>query len=76
MNNTRRKDLSKVIESLECIKGRIEELLEEEQEYFDNMPENLQESERAESSQAAIDNMESAVESMEECLEYLEEAGV
>lgn len=72
MNNTRRKEL-------EAIKNRIEEALAEldnckdelqsiqeaEQEYLDNMPENLQDGERAQAAQEAIDNIESAVSDLD-----------
>ena len=45
MNNPRRKALSQLKEQIEEIQSVLEELLEEEQEYLDNIPENLQGSE-------------------------------
>jgi hypothetical protein len=74
MNNNRRKAISRVIEQLEIIKNDIEVILDEEQDSFDSMPENLQDSERGQVSQDAIDNLESAVDSIEEVLESLNEA--
>jgi anion-transporting ArsA/GET3 family ATPase len=47
------------------ILGEIEEIKEEEEEYFDNMPENLQMSERADNSQSAISALEMAYDSFE-----------
>lgn len=38
------------------------------------MPENLQNSEKYETAEAACENMESAVSSLEEALDYIEEA--
>ena len=48
MNNIRRKSLRDIAEQLEELKASLEELQEEEEEYRDNMPENLQGSERYE----------------------------
>ena len=48
MNNTRRKAITKMIESLSNIKDEIENLSDEEQEFVDNAPENLMYSERYE----------------------------
>lgn len=49
-------------------------LHDEEEEYKDNMPENLQSSERYEKAEAAVDALGSAVSSLEEVLDYIEEA--
>lgn len=48
MNAERRKRLSAALEQLEAAKSEIEEIQQEEQEAYDNMPEGLQESERGE----------------------------
>lgn len=48
MNATRRKELNKLIEQLEDIKSQIENLQQEEQDAYDNLPESLQDSERGE----------------------------
>ena len=79
MNNVRRKKISKLINELEilndnynqewlnrCI-GVLENIKNEEEEAFDNMPEGLQYSSRGMDAEAAIDNLE-------EALGYLEEA--
>lgn len=67
MNNTRRKDISEAIkianeiqEKLEELQSVIEQIKEEEQEYLDNMPENLSGSERYEKAEAAVDNLDAA----------------
>ena len=41
MNKLRRKNLQEIIDQLEELKGCLEDLAEEEEEYRDNMPENL-----------------------------------
>jgi len=76
MNNTRRKQISEIIEQLESIKGDIEALRGEEQGYIDAMPENLQGSERAESAEEAISNLDLAMENMDECISCLEDSKI
>ena len=46
MNNSRRKRISKIADALNELKGQIDELYEEEQEAFENIPESLQGTER------------------------------
>ena len=74
MNTTRRKDLAKVIKTIEDAMSELECLKEEEEEYRDNMPENLQGSERYERADEACDNLDSAVSSLEEAITYIEDA--
>lgn len=61
MNDARRKTIKALISTLEGLEADIQAVLEEEQEYFDNMPEGLQGSERGEAAQEAIDALENAV---------------
>lgn len=44
MNNKRRKEIEKLKSSLSEVKNKLQNLLDEEQEAFDNMPESIQES--------------------------------
>lgn len=74
MNNTRRKELQAIIDKLEDLKGDLELLQEEEEEYRDNMPENLQGSERYEMAEEAISNIEEAVSGLEDVISYIESA--
>jgi predicted RNase H-like HicB family nuclease len=74
MNNTRREEIQKITDVLQDILYDIELVLSDEQEYFDNMPENLQFSERGERSEEAISNLEYTLESVQEAIENLQEA--
>lgn len=74
MNKQRRKELQEVITELESQKSRIADLLAEEQEYFDNMPESFQDGERGQQSQSAIDALENVEGSIDEAIQYIEEA--
>lgn len=79
MNNTRRKKISNLIDELEILNDNysqewlnrciriLEDIKNEEEEAFDNMPEGLQCSLRGMDTEAAIDNLD-------EALGYLEEA--
>lgn len=68
MNKIRRKKLQSIIYQLEELKGCLEELQAEEEEYRDNMPENLWGSKRYEKADEAIVSMEEAVISFEDAI--------
>ena len=72
MNKQRRKLINELIGKAYDLSCEIEEVLNEEQESFDNMPENLQYSERGESMQEAISSLEEAQSSIDDCKSYLE----
>ena len=74
MNKIRRKSLQTLMDQLEEIKGALEDLQSEEEEYRDNMPENLWGSERYEKAEEAISNMEDAVSSLEDAISSIEAA--
>ena len=74
MNKQRREELLKVKTVLESLATTLERIKDDEEFAYDNMPENFQDSERADISQNAIDNLEYAVDSMEEVIDYLSEA--
>ena len=75
MNKARRKELETVISNLNEIQGKddlyacindLKKIRDDEQDYYDNIPENLQYSQRAEDSEAAIDNLEEALDLINE----------
>ena len=74
MNKARRKALDEVIPKIGEAKELLENLQAEEEEYRDNMPENLQGSERYEAADAAVDNMSSAVDALDEAISSIESA--
>lgn len=71
MNNDRRKQIQNVQTGIDELRALLESIRDEEQEAFDNMPENMQQSERGEKAEAAIEALESAVQSCEEVESYL-----
>lgn len=73
MNAKQRKELQGYVDSLEEIKSNIETMMEDEQSKLDNMPESLQESERGDAMQNAIDQMEYGIDSLQEAIDNLSE---
>lgn len=71
MNKARRKQIAQLLEQLENLKADLDSILEEEQEAFDNLPESLQEGERGQASQTAIESLESAQSAFEEVVDAL-----
>ena len=74
MNRERRKALAAIRNQLYDLHDLLEEIQQEEEEYRDNIPENLQGSERYERADEACDNLFSAISSLEEAIEYIETA--
>ena len=60
-------------EAREELKDEVESIRDEEQEYFDNMPEGLQGGEKGEKAQEAIDALERAITLVEDEIEEPEE---
>lgn len=73
MNKERRNQIRQIIGNIEEIKNRLQNVLDEEQEVFDNMPENLQGSIRGMDSENAIDLMEESIEGLESAVSLLED---
>ena len=73
MNNKRRKEISKIVSTLEDVRDRLSEVVDEEQIAFDNMPESIQGSDRGCNSEEAIGYLSDALDSVESALEYLDE---
>ncbi len=75
MNKARRKELSEVIKGLGVIQDKddlysiindLDNIKSDEEDYYDNIPENLQYSQKAEDSEQAIDNLEEALNLLNE----------
>lgn len=59
---------------LECASNIVSRVLDEEQDCLDNMPENLQSSEKYERMEAAIDKLEETIEQIDIAKENIDEA--
>ncbi len=74
MNNKRRGTLNEAKILLERASNIVSTVLDEEQDCLDNMPENLQMSERYERMEDAIDRLESAIEQIDGAKDSINEA--
>lgn len=74
MNKIRRTKLSKLQEQIDELRMALEDILEEEQEAFDNMPESIQYSEKGELMEEGISALEDAVSNLEEAVENIDTA--
>lgn len=73
MNKQRRQELNDIISELDDLKDRLNSVMEEEQEAYDNMPESLQDSERGEEMQFNVDMLDSIVTDIECVIENINE---
>ncbi len=74
MNKIRRQKISDLKGRLEKLTDNLKIILDEEQDYYDNIPENLLGSERAETSEESIEQLTDAIDQLEDVMELLEEA--
>lgn len=74
MNNRRREKLKTAKAHLSNASNIISGVLDEEQNCYDNVPENLQYGDRYDNMEAAIENLEEALNSIEEAEDSIEGA--
>ena len=74
MNKTRRKQIDDVIAGLQELQETVETIMNDEEEYRDNIPENLQGSERYEAAESACDYLQEAYDGIDTVVSTLEEA--
>lgn len=67
MNKARRKRIENIISKLEDLSAEIEEVMNEEQEAYGNLPESIQCSEKGE-------NMEEYIASLDDAMNYVSDA--
>lgn len=70
MNKERRK---RIIDAIQKIESLVQNILDDEQEAYENMPESLQCSNNGLASEDAQENLEAAIEALEEAISCLEE---
>lgn len=74
MNKQDRKELEKAINFIENAKIIVEEILDNEQEKFSNMPDGLQLSEKGQKMEENISALEDAINSLDDALEQIQVA--
>lgn len=73
MNKNRRNWLTNVITALEQAKEEIESINSEEEEAYENLPDNLKESEMANAMYDNMDSLTSAADDLESVIDNLQE---
>ena len=74
MNQDRRKQIDEAAGMLQDALALIEQIRDEEQESFDNMPESLQQSDRGTASEAAAEELEDAAGNLQYVIDGIENA--
>lgn len=72
MNKQRRKAIDNVTGKIRDLLVDLETLRDEEEEYRDNIPENLQGSERYEQADECVDGLTEAIENIESALDDID----
>lgn len=74
LNAGRRKSLAVAMDHLREASNIVDRIKDEEQDSLDNMPENLQESERYSNMEEAVDALDDALTAINEASDYVENA--
>lgn len=73
MNKARRAAIEALRQRLDDIIGEVETLKDEEQEYFDNMPENMQQADKGQAAETAVEALTDACETINSAVDQLGE---
>lgn len=73
MNKARRRQLEKVVEVLTAQMEEMETIKDEEQEAFDNLPEGIQCTERGETMEENVDELDSIITDLENVIDSINE---
>lgn len=73
MNNKRRKELRSISSGIDELRNRLDAVIGEEQDAYDNMPEGVQDSDKGTTMVDAIDTMEDILNTMGELTDAIDE---
>lgn len=76
MNNNRRKEIKQIINYLHEAISKIESVKDDEEEYMENIPENMQGGDRYSMAEEACEHLEDAISDIECAIESLDDARV
>lgn len=71
MNKKRKSDIKGIIRMLVTLNNNLQNILDDEEDYYSNIPENLLTSLRADDSENAIDELTDAIEEINQAIESL-----
>lgn len=73
MNKQRRSALAKVADDINSAMMKLEDIKNDEQDAFDNLPESIQDSERGSQMEENIENMEDGISYLQDALDSISE---
>ncbi len=73
MNNTRRKAIEKIVSELQGLQAKLTDIAGEERDYYDNMPENMQGSEKGERAEEVANTLQEAADEIDNIIGNLED---
>lgn len=73
MNKKRKEELDDIISGMQGLRDRLQDVADDEQEAFDNMPENLQCSERCEQMEQNASDLYDVVDDFDRVIEAIED---
>lgn len=71
MNNIRRLQIKRIIQLIEQAQSILDEVFDDEQAAFDNMPDNFQQSSKGEQIEDNLDNIQNAMDLIEDVRDIL-----
>ena len=71
MNKQRKTEIKNIALKLQYINKDLQKILDDEEDYYSNIPENLLTSSRADDSENAIDDLTDAIEEVNQAIESL-----
>ena len=71
MNKQRKAEIKAIAQRLVSINNDLQKVLDDEEDYYSNIPENLLTSSRADDSENAIDELTDAIEEINQAIESL-----
>ena len=74
MNKIRRKHLSEIQDRLSDIISDLNEIRDEEETAYENLPDSIQFSERGDAMSEAFDNIDEAISMLEDASSYIDDA--
>jgi hypothetical protein len=74
MNKARRDALTKIAATIAEARSELASLRDEEQDYFDNMPESIQQGDKGQRAEVAVFSMEEAISQLEDAESNIDSA--
>ena len=69
MNKDRRAQITEITDQLDALKSDIESIRDEEQEYYDNMPDSIQQGAKGDAADEAVTALDEAMDSIDSAME-------